>query len=129
MMKTLTAILMIGFATLALSSPAAAGTDKTLVSWVALANTSQRGGSALTIQRGDLFDAIVFGEREPGKWMAGSNGFVRTQGDQRGNAAETPGDNRPVQMAIVYKGKQISIYRNGKPYRILHGRQYRSAER
>ena len=115
-MKTLTATLTIGLATLALSSPAAAGTDKTLVSWVTLANTSQRGGSALTIQQGDQFDAIVFGEREPGKWMAGSNGFVRTQGDQRANAAEKAGDNTPVQMAIVYQGNQISIYRNGEPY-------------
>ena len=27
---------------------------------------------------GATFDAIVFGERESKKWMAGSNGFVRT---------------------------------------------------
>ena len=51
-----------------------AGTDKTLVSWVCLANTTQQGGSALTIQRGDPFDGIVFGEKEAGKWMAGSDG-------------------------------------------------------
>jgi hypothetical protein len=29
------------------------------------ANLTQRGGSALTIQSGDQFDAIVFGERAP----------------------------------------------------------------
>ena len=37
--------------------------DKTLVVWVAPANLTQRGGSALTIDDGrDNFDAIVFGE-------------------------------------------------------------------
>jgi sucrose-6-phosphate hydrolase SacC (GH32 family) len=116
MMKTLTATLTLGFAALALSRLAAAETDKTLVSWVALANTTQQGGSALTLQRGDQFDAIVFGEREPGRWMAGSNVFARTQGDQRPNAAEKAGDIPLVQMAIVYQGNRIAIYRNGRPY-------------
>lgn len=107
---------MIGSASVALSRPAAAGTDKTLVSWIRLADTTQRGGSALTIQRGDLFDAIVFGERAPGKWMAGSNFFKRTQDNQQTNAVEKADDKTLVQMAIVYKGNQISIYRNGEPY-------------
>ncbi len=113
-MKTMTANLMIGFATLALSSATAA--DKTLVSWVALANTTQQGGSALTIQRGDQFDAIVFGEIAPGKWMAGSDFFSRTQGDQRANAVEKSDDKTLVEMAVVYQGNQVSIYRNGQPY-------------
>ena len=79
-----------------MSLPAAAGaaprnagkTDKTLVSWVTLSNTTQQGGSALTIQRGVAFDAIVFGEKQPGKWMAGSDYFARTQDQQDANAAE-----------------------------------------
>ena len=116
MMKTVSATLVLGLATLALSVPAAAGTDKTLVSWVTLANTTQQGGSALTIQQGDQFDAIVFGERAPGKWMAGSNFFKRTQGDQQANAVEKADGKTLIQMAIVYKGNQISIYRNGEPY-------------
>ena len=37
---------LIALATLLLCSPAGAGTDKTLVSWVALADTTQQGGSA-----------------------------------------------------------------------------------
>ena len=86
------------------------------MSWVTLANTTQQGGSALTIQRGDQFDGIVFGERAPGKWMAGSNFFTRTQGDQQANAVEKADSKTPIQMAIVYKGNQISIYRNGEPY-------------
>ena len=28
---------------------------------------------------GKTFDAIVFGEREPKRWMAGSEGYSRTQ--------------------------------------------------
>ena len=46
--------------------------DKTLVAWVSLANLTQGGGSVLTLENpGGEFDAIVFGEREPAKWMAG----------------------------------------------------------
>ena len=87
-MKTITASLVIGFVTLALYGAEAAAGDKTLVSWVTLANTTQQGGSALTIQRGDLFDGIVFGETAAGKWMAGSNTYSRTERDQAANAAE-----------------------------------------
>ena len=90
--------------------------DKTLVSWVALADTKQRGGSALTIQCGEQFDAIVFGERAPGKWMAGSEFFHRTQGDQNANAVETAGPDTVVQVAIVYQGDDIRLYRNGQAY-------------
>jgi beta-fructofuranosidase len=90
--------------------------DKTLVSWVRLANTTQQGGSALTIQCGDQFDGIVFGERVSGKWMAGSNSFARTQSDQQANAVEKADSKTLIQMAIVYKGNQVLIYRNGVPY-------------
>ena len=85
-------------------------TDKTLVSWVCLANTTQQGGSALTIQSGDRFDGIVFGERVAGKWMAGSEGLARTQGDLQANAVEKADNTALLQMAIVYKGSQIAIY-------------------
>ncbi|MFM8733672.1 MAG: GH32 C-terminal domain-containing protein, partial [Pirellulales bacterium] len=94
----------------------AAPTDKTLVSWVALANLAQQGGSALTIQQGDQFDGIVFGEKVAGKWMAGSQYFLRTQGDQQANAAETADAKTLIQMAIVYRGDRISIYHDGEPY-------------
>ncbi|MCY2994469.1 MAG: GH32 C-terminal domain-containing protein [Planctomycetota bacterium] len=90
--------------------------DKTLVAWVAPANVTQQGGSALTIQSGDQFDAVVLGERARGKWMAGSEFFRRTQGDQNANAVETVGPDTPVQMAIVYQGEEVRLYRNGQPY-------------
>jgi sucrose-6-phosphate hydrolase SacC (GH32 family) len=91
-------------------------TDKTLVSWLILDNTTQRGGSALTIQQGNQFDGIVFGERASGKWMAGSNFFARTQGDQRASAVESAGPDTLVQLAIVYERDNVRIYRNGQPY-------------
>ena len=53
--------------------------DKTFVAWVAPANLTQRGGSALTIEDGQAhFDGIIFGELAPAKWMPGSDGFRRT---------------------------------------------------
>lgn len=94
----------------------AARADKTLVAWASPANLSQQGGSVLTIQSGDRFDAIVFGERARGKWMAGSDFFRRTQEDQSANAPETAGPEALVQLAIVYEGNAIRLYRNGDPY-------------
>ena len=108
--------LMLNLAALVHCGTAVADTDKTLVSWVSLANTTQQGGSALTIQRGDQFDAIVFGETAAGKWMAGSNNFSRTQREQQANAVETAGPDMLVQIAIVYEGEQIRFYRNGEAY-------------
>ena len=108
--------LMIVFATLVLYSAAAAGADKTLVSWVTLANTTQQGGSALTILCGRQFDGIVFGEKAEGRWMAGSETFVRTQGDQQANAVEKADSKTQSQMARVYAGNRISIYRKGELY-------------
>ncbi|MEI6784869.1 MAG: hypothetical protein WCQ21_28570, partial [Verrucomicrobiota bacterium] len=101
-MKTMTTSLVISFATLALCGAALAGSDKTLVSWVCLANTTQQGGSALTLQQGGQFDGIVFGEKVSGKWMAGSEGYARTQGDQQPNAVEKRDDKALIQMAVVY---------------------------
>ncbi len=91
-------------------------TDKTLVSWVYLASTTQRGGSALTLQRDGRFDGIVFGEVLPGRWMAGSDGHRRTPADQRASPLEQADDKTLIQMAIVYRGDRISIYRNGELY-------------
>lgn len=91
--------------------------DKTLVVWVAPATLDQRGGSALTIDNGDgAFDGIVFGELEPHRWMPGSNGFARTEKQQAGWPAETAGADEFVQLAIVYRGRDVAVYRNGQPY-------------
>jgi len=94
---------------------------KTLSAVVQLANVQQRGGAALSVQSldGGLFDAIVFAEREPGRWIAGSNFFARTQ--DFGGAAET--DTKPLHVAIAYhQDGTITAYRNGT----LHGKPYKT---
>lgn len=86
--------------------------DKTLVAWARPANVTQRGGSVLTLERSDSFDAIVFGELKPGAWMGGSEMFRRTQQDQ----AVYPSEERPgrgfIRMAAVYRGGHITLYRD-----------------
>jgi hypothetical protein len=91
--------------------------EKTLVAWVTLANTDQRGGSVLTlIDPAERFDAIVFGEIDQGKWMAGSDFFRRTQHDQAAFPAETADSKTLIQVAIVYEDNEIRVYRNGELY-------------
>ena len=55
--------------------------EKTLEAWVALPNLKQTGGGVISLQtlKGDRFDAIVFGEQKPLRWLAGSENFVRTK--------------------------------------------------
>ena len=91
--------------------------DKTLVAWVSPANLTQRGGSVLTLEKpGGTFDAIVFGEIAPARWMAGSDGFARTKTEQEDFTAETDDSKSLVSIAIVYHGQQITLYRNGSKY-------------
>ena len=104
-----------------LSAPAAAGEaplrDKTLVVWAAPANLTQRGGSALTVEDGQThFDGIVFGELTPGRWMAGSDFFARTERRQDAWPAETADAKTFVQIAIVYRDHEVTTYRNGREY-------------
>lgn len=89
---------------------------KTLVSWVALQNLGIDAGSALTldgISAGD-YDGIVYAEITPLRWMAGSNGQVRTSDVVAVDEASTS----TVQMAIAYEdlgggNTQITICRDG----------------
>ncbi len=97
-------------------SPKPVETDKTLVSWVTVANRGLRGGSVLTVQQEDRFDGIVFAELSSGKWMAGSDFFRRTHRHQNDYARETAGPDTLVQLALVYQGDQIGLYRNGELY-------------
>jgi len=91
---------------------------KTLVVWVSPANLTQSGGTALTVNDTtiDRFDGVVFAEIEPHVWMAGSNGYSRTNQEQADWPKETVGPDEFVQMAIVYQGQQITMYRNGEMY-------------
>lgn len=99
-------------------------TAKTLEAWVMLDNLVQRGGGVVTLQEkdGGLFDSIVFAEKTPQHWVAGSNFFQRSElfeGPPEAEAAL-----RPVHVAVVYQADgTITGYRDGKPY----GRTYRKA--
>jgi hypothetical protein len=94
--------------------------EKTLLAWVSLHDLdSPLSGSALTLQDptgADVFDGIVYGERIPGQWMAGSNGFQRTPEDNFGEL-ETVTEPGEVMVAITYEADgTIAIYRDGELY-------------
>jgi hypothetical protein len=90
---------------------------KTLVVWARVEGLAQRGGGLLSIQslEGQRFDAIVYGEREAQRWVAGSDQFQRTR-DVNG-PPEKEADSQIVQMAISYaETGRIALYRNGIAY-------------
>jgi len=96
-------------------------TAKTLEARVRVSDLQQRGGGVMTLQTpdGGLFDSIVFGEQESQRWLAGSNGFTRTQSFQGPSEAV---DNEFTTITIVYDADgTITGYRNGVPY----GKPYR----
>ncbi len=97
---------------------------KTLEAWVTLDRLKQYGGGVMTVATPDgvTFDAIVYGEKEPNHWMAGSNGFVRTE-SFHGTPEETVAR---THVAITYAADgTITGYRDGKPY----GKPYVSKNR
>ena len=98
--------------------------EKTLEAWVRLGDLGQRGGAAISLQtrNGDVFDAIVFGEQEPRRWMAGSDRFQRTKSFN--GPEEREAKDRAVHVAIVYHGDgTIEGFRDGKRY----GTPYKSS--
>jgi beta-fructofuranosidase len=110
----LSAVLLVASSTIPAAEPLL---DKSLVVWVAPATLDQGGGSALTIDNGDgAFDAIVYGELQARRWMPGSNFWNRTGRGQERWPAETAGPGEFVQVAIVYRGREITMFRNGEPY-------------
>jgi hypothetical protein len=99
-------------------------TDKTLVAWVTLESLedSAKAGSAITIDRisGDVFDGIIYAERQPNRWMNGSSGFQRTQDFDPGfeETAETLGQQSVLAITCEHlDGNQLRVtgYRNGEP--------------
>jgi hypothetical protein len=96
---------------------------KTLEAWVQLDTLDQRGGGVMTIQtiKGDVFDSIVFAEKSPNQWLAGSNNFQRTESFNGPEEAEA--SNRPIHVAIVYhEDGEIVGYRDGE----IYGKPYQS---
>ncbi|MCA9155615.1 MAG: DUF1553 domain-containing protein, partial [Planctomycetales bacterium] len=87
---------------------------KTLEAWVRLDDLNQRGGGVMSVETigGQTFDAIVFGEKDPRQWLAGSDFFNRTQ-SLGGTPVESPG-NADIHVAIVYASDgRITAYQNG----------------
>jgi len=91
--------------------------EKTLEAWVSLADLDQRGGAAIAIEGGNgrQFDAIVFGERRPRRWLAGSEFFHRTVDVDGADEDAAPGTF--VHVAVVYRSDDsIALFRNGTAY-------------
>ena len=89
--------------------------DKTFVAWVSLANRVQRGGGVLALENPPgQFDTLVFGEIEPGRWMAGSDFFRRTCREQSRWPAETARPEELIQVAVSYRGKEVTLFRDGQ---------------
>ncbi len=96
-------------------------TEKTMEVWIKVNNVDQRGGGAMTVEMGHVFDSIVLGERKNRHWISGSDGFSRTQDFPNSTPEEKP--NEMLHLTMVYlKDGTTTLYRNGKPY----GKPYRS---
>ena len=99
--------------------------EKTLEAWVRLDAVNQRGGGGVIgVQTpgGVTFDSIVYAEREPARWMAGSNSFRRTKSFN--GPAETEADKKLTHIAMTWSADgMIRAYRNGHPY----GKAYRTS--
>jgi len=92
-------------------------TAKTLEAWVAMPTLKQAGGGVIGVQtlNGGTFDAIVFGEQKPMKWIAGSNGFVRTRAMNGPDETAKPGE--LIHLVVTYDGSgRITAYRSGRLY-------------
>lgn len=88
---------------------------KTLEAWVRLRDLDQSGSGLITVQttNGNLFDSIVFGERQPRRWIAGSNHFQRTQDVDGPEESLTDW----VHLAVTWSADgEVSVYRGGTPY-------------
>ena len=89
--------------------------EKTLEAWVLLHDLDQRGGDVISIEYGWTFDAIVFGERERAKWVAGSEWHLRTRDLAR--SVESAKPTELIHMAVAYDLEGgITVYREGKRY-------------
>lgn len=91
--------------------------EKTLAAWVRLDEHRQRGGGAISLQSldGNAFDAIVYAELEPRRWMAGSEAFIRTKSFNAFDEEEA--EERAVNICITYaEDGTVRGFRDGRPY-------------
>jgi len=91
--------------------------EKSLEVIVMLDTLDQRAGGVMTVQDsgGTVFDAIVYAERKPRRWLAGSDRFSRTK-DFNGTDEAVAADEK-VHLVITYEADgTIRAFRNGEPY-------------
>ena len=91
--------------------------EKTLEAWVQISDLNQKGSGVIGIQTtdGQIFDSIVYGEKSPQTWMAGSDTLKRSQGND--GPKETEAHSKPIHLAITYsKDGTITRYREGQVY-------------
>ena len=91
--------------------------EKTLEVWVQLDSLHQQGGAVFAIQStdGSNFDSIVFGDKHPQRWMAGSH--VLPHAESFEGALENAAPSEMIHFAITYKKDgTIQGFRNGIPY-------------
>jgi hypothetical protein len=92
--------------------------EKTLEAWVGLATLEQGGGGIVTVEADDgrNFDGIVFAERQPRRWVAGSEFYRRTH-DLELATDETTAPGQLIHIALVYhRDHTVALFRNGQPY-------------
>jgi hypothetical protein len=81
--------------------------SKTLVSWVILQSLDHvaKAGSVITLDKvtEDQFDGIVFAERQPNSWMAGSSFFGRTEDFDPGLEEGDEVLGTLIKLAITYE--------------------------
>lgn len=96
--------------------------EKTMVVWLKMrldANASSAGAAmSLDNLSGDNFDAIVFGEKDAQKWLAGSTQHTRSKLRQ-GSAPVEDTVGELIQLATTYLdigdgNVEVSLYRNGE---------------
>lgn len=95
--------------------------EKTLEAWVTLASLDQAGGGVVTVEtsNGAVFDAIVFAEKEPRKWVNGSDFFRRSRNLDGPTETAKPGE--WVHVAVSYRTDgTVAFFRNGQPYAAPH---------
>ena len=93
------------------------GPEKTLVTWLYMDDLNVTKGATLAVNKSsaDTFDAIVYAEHQPKRWMAGSSFFRCTQDANPGFEEKETG--KLIQLAVSYeddgRNAKIVIYRNG----------------
>jgi hypothetical protein len=91
--------------------------EKSLAVSVQLSSPDQAGGGVITVQdlSGTNFDSIVYAERRPGEWLAGSNNHKRTLDFNA--PADEEAATKLVQLVMTYsEDGTIRCYRNGTPW-------------